>query len=356
MSKLRRKLIIGRGDGSLRKKLSIGIFFILAVFLIGGMYYSLPYYVSKPGMAKELAPIITVEGGYQEKGNFMLTTVRMGRANIYSYIEAKMRKYEEIYPLDMVLNEQETEEEYNVRQLHLMAASKLNAIEVAYNKAGLPVHYKYKGIYVMQVLQGMPAEGKLQAGDRVFKMDGHTFPSSKDFIEYLGKKSAGDQVTLTYSRNNEEKSVNLILQPFKDQPRKAGIGISLVDDKEISVDPEVKVRTDEIGGPSAGLMFTLEIYNQLTKNDLTKGYQIAGTGTIDPDGTVGPIGGIEQKIVAADHAGAEIFFAPNEKGAKDSNYRAALKAARDIKTKMKIVPVDTFDDAVKYLEKLPKKK
>ncbi|MBS4211961.1 PDZ domain-containing protein [Bacillus sp. FJAT-29953] len=320
------------------------------------MYYSLPYYVSKPGMAKELAPIITVEGGYQEKGNFMLTTVRMGRANIYSYIEAKMRKYEEIYPLDMVLNEQETEEEYNVRQLHLMAASKLNAIEVAYHKAGLPVHYKYKGIYVMQVLPGMPAEGKLQAGDRVFKMDGHTFPSSKDFIEYLGKKSAGDHVKLTYSRNNEEKSVNLILQPFKDQPGKAGIGISLVDDKEITVDPEVKVRTDEIGGPSAGFMFTLEIYNQLTKNDLTKGYQIAGTGTIDPDGTVGPIGGIEQKIVAADNAGAEIFFAPNEKGAKDSNYRAALKAARDIKTKMKIVPVDTFDDAVKYLEKLPKKK
>lgn len=74
------------------------------------------------------------------------------------------------------------------------------------------------------------------------------------------------------------------------------------------MDPTVKVKTDEIGGPSAGLMFSLEIYNQLTSEDLTKGYQIAGTGTIDEKGAVGPIGGIEQKIVAADKAGAEIFL------------------------------------------------
>ncbi len=87
----------------------------------------------------------------------------------------------------------------------------------------------------------------------------------------------------------------------------------MVDDKEIIVDPKVEVNSDEIGGPSAGLMFTLEIYNQLAKEDLTNGHQIAGTGTID-DGKIGPIGGIQQKIVAADKAGAEMFFAPNEKG------------------------------------------
>ncbi|HJV30720.1 MAG TPA: S16 family serine protease, partial [Bacillales bacterium] len=114
-------------------------------------------------------------------------------------------------------------------------------------------------------------------------------------------------------------------------------------------------KTDEIGGPSAGFMFSLEIYNQLTKEDLTKGYQIAGTGTIASDGKVGPIGGIEQKIIAADKAGAEIFFAPNEEGSKHSNYRDALKTAKDIGTKMKIVPIDTFDDAIKYLNTLHNK-
>ncbi|MBT2654251.1 PDZ domain-containing protein [Bacillus sp. ISL-18] len=339
----------------MRRKIYTGTIILLALILIGGMYYSLPFYVSKPGMAKELEPIITVDDGYKEEGSFMLTTVRMGRANIYSYLEAKMRKYEEIYPLNMILTDKETEDEYNARQLHMMAGSKLNAIEVAYRKAGLPVKYKYKGIYVVQVVPGMPAEGKLQAGDRIFKVDGNSFPSSEKFIEYVSKKQAGDKITLTYLRNKKTNTVSVSLQKFKEDPTKIGIGISLVDDKSIIVDPKVKVRTDEIGGPSAGLMFSLEIYNQLTSEDLTRGYQIAGTGTIDEQGNVGPIGGIEQKIVAADKAGAEIFIAPNEKGSKTSNYRDALKTARDIKTKMKIVPVDTFDEAVQYLEKLPDK-
>jgi PDZ domain-containing protein len=186
-------------------------------------------------------------------------------------------------------------------------------------------------------------------------VDGQQLASSEKFIEYVSKKQAGDKVTLTYLRNKSTNSVTLSLQSFKEDPKRIGIGISLVDDKEIIVNPKVKVKTDEIGGPSAGFMFSLEIYNQLTKEDLTKGYQIAGTGTIEIDGTVGPIGGIEQKIVAADKAGAEIFLAPNEKGIKNSNYRDAVKTARDIKTKMKIVPIDTFDDAVSYLKKLPKK-
>src|SRR3954469_14688033 len=97
----------------MRKKIYIGSTLFVAIILIWGMFYSLPYYVSKPGMAKELGPIITVDGGYKDEGNFMLTTVRMGRANIYSYLEAKIRKYEEIYPLDMILNKTETEEEYD---------------------------------------------------------------------------------------------------------------------------------------------------------------------------------------------------------------------------------------------------
>ncbi|MFZ7942186.1 MULTISPECIES: SepM family pheromone-processing serine protease [Bacillaceae] len=339
----------------MRKKIYIGSILLTALILIGGMYYSLPFYVSKPGMAKELGPIITVEGGYKDEGNFMLTTVRMGRANIYSYLEAKLLKYEEIYPLEMILYKKETEEEYNARQLHLMAGSKLNAIDVAYRKAGLSVDYKYKGIYVVQVVPGMPAEGKLRAGDRIFKVDGHQFPSSEKFIEYVGKKQVGEKVTLTYARNKKTDDVTLSLQPFKSDPGKIGIGISLVDDKEIIVDPKVKVKTDEIGGPSAGLMFSLEIYNQLTHEDLTRGYQIAGTGTIDEKGLVGPIGGIEQKIVAADKAGADIFLAPNENGAKNSNFRAAVKTAHDIHTNMKIVPIDTFDEAVDYLEKLNEK-
>jgi Lon-like protease len=339
----------------MRKKIYLSSFIILIFILVGATFYTLPYYVSKPGMAKELEPIIKVENGYSEKGNFMLTTVRMGRANIYSYLEAKMRKYVEIYPLEDILYKKETEEEYNVRQLYLMSDSKMNAIDVAYHKAGKPVQYKYKGIYVLNVMPDMPAYGKLKAGDRIFKVDGRKFTSSDEFRSYVINKHAGDEIALTYSRKKQTKNVKLKVEPFKEDPSIVGVGISLVDDKDIHVKPSVKVKTDEIGGPSAGFMFSLEIYNQLTKKDLTKGYQIAGTGTIASDGKVGPIGGIEQKIIAADKAGAEIFFAPNEEGSKHSNYRDALKTAKDIGTKMKIVPIDTFDDAIKYLNTLHNK-
>lgn len=339
----------------MRSKIFVGSSIVIALMMIAGIFFSLPYYVSKPGIAKELAPIIQVADGTEGKGSFMLTTVRMGRANIYSYVEAKLFDYVELYPVEAILHETETQEEYNARQLHMMAGSKLNAIEVAYKNAGYPVDYEYQGVYVVQVVPDMPAEGKLRSGDRITKVDGQEFPSSERFIEYVGKKEAGDQVELTFNREDKTKTVKVTVEPFKDDPKKIGIGISLVDDKEIIVNPKVTVKTDEIGGPSAGLMFSLEIYDQLMQEDFTKGYKIAGTGTIDPKGNVGPIGGIDQKIVAADKVGAEIFFAPNEKGGKDSNYKLAVETAREIDSKMKIVPVDVIDDAINYLEKLPMK-
>jgi len=328
---------------------------IVAILLFASSFYYLPFYVSKPGMAKELEPIIEVDGGYEEVGSFMLTTIRMGRANIYSYLLAHLSDYQEIHPVEEIRGENETDEEYTMRQLQMMDSSKTNAIEVAYKHAGLPIDYTYKGVYVLQVVPGMPAEGKLTAGDRVVEVDGKRFNSSTEFIEYVGVKQAGDEVTLTVDKNGKESELVLALKKFDESSEKVGIGISLVDDKEIEVDPEVEVETDEIGGPSAGLMFSLEIYNQLVETDLTKGYEIAGTGTISPDGTVGRIGGIEKKVVAADKAGAEIFLAPNEEGAEDSNFKAAVQAAEDIDTRMKIIPIDTFEDAVSYLENLTPK-
>jgi Lon-like protease len=329
---------------------------VVAVVLMASSFYTLPYYVSKPGMAKELEPIIQVENGYNEDGTFMLTTVRMGKANIYSYLIAKASKYQEIYPEKVIRAEDETDEEYTTRQLHLMDTSKLNAIEVSYKKAGIPVDYHYKGVYVLNVFPDMPAEGKLLPGDRIIKIDDRSFSSSASFIDYVNEKQVGDSIKLSLERNKSPKEVTISVASYPQYPSKKGVGIELVEDKEIIVKPEVNVNTDEIGGPSAGLMFSLEIYNQLTKEDLTRGYDIAGTGTITADGIVGPIGGIEQKIVAADKVGAEIFFAPNENGEEDSNYNAAVKTAKDINTKMKIIPVDTFDEALAYLEKLNPKK
>ena len=141
---------------------------------------------------------------------------------------------------------------------------------------------------------------------------------------------------------------------------KNGIGISLIDRTEAKGDVPVQFATQGIGGPSAGMMFSLAIYTQVADPDLRQGRHIAGTGTTNQDGTVGDIGGIDKKVVAADKEGAEIFFAPNNPVSKEekkanpkakSNYETAKEAAKQIHSKMKIVPVKTLQDAIDYLKK-----
>lgn len=136
---------------------------------------------------------------------------------------------------------------------------------------------------------------------------------------------------IVVERDKEEKTYEMKLKTFKEDPKRAGLGVSLITDRNVKVKPEVDMDIENIGGPSAGLMMSMEIYNQLTKEDETKGHHIAGTGTIDDEGKVGPIGGISQKVVAADKAGADIFFAPNEGGKKDLTTKKRSKRQKILK-------------------------
>ncbi|MBM7586718.1 PDZ domain-containing protein [Bacillus pakistanensis] len=333
---------------------------VFTIIIVAASFYYLPYYVTKPGSAHVLDPIVEVEGGFEDEGELMLTTVRMGRANIFTYAIAALREYEYIYPVEEIRSPHESDEEYNVRQLYLMKNSKHNAIQVAFEKANKPVSFDYKGVYVLNVYKEMPASKVLKAGDRITAIDENQFQSSEEFIKYVSEKKEGEEVNITYKRDQKEHTAKIALAKYP-KLDKIGLGIGLVDDREIETTPSVELKTDEIGGPSAGFMFSLEIYNQLVKEDITNGKEIAGTGTISEAGEVGRIGGIEQKVIAADDAGAEIFFAPDDKIKADmrkadptilSNYEAAKKAAEDINTDMKIVPVQTFDDALKYLSGL----
>ncbi|MGE6631278.1 SepM family pheromone-processing serine protease [Bacillus sp. NPDC077027] len=330
--------------------------FVVILVLFALTFIKLPYYVTKPGEATEIAPHIKVDGGYSEKGSFSLMTIKVGPANPYTYVLAKFNKYDEIVSEDNIKADGESDEDYMKRQLQLMKSSQENAMIAAYTKAGKRVDYTFNGVYASYVMKGMPAYGEIEVGDRIKSVDGQSYESADKMVEYIGSQKVGKTVTFVLDRNGKEKSVKVKLKPFKDEPKRIGIGVSLFTDRDVKVSPKVKVDIENIGGPSAGLMMSLEIYNQLTKEDETHGYAIAGTGTIDADGTVGPIGGIDQKVVAADKAGKDIFFAPNDKGNQNSDYRNAVKTAKDINSKMKIVPVDTMQDALDYLNKLKDKK
>ncbi|MBM6618568.1 PDZ domain-containing protein [Bacillus sp. RD4P76] len=321
---------------------------IIIIFIVN--FIKLPYYLNLPGEAYELSPIVKVDGGDKATGEFLMTTVGVSRGQInpYTYVWSHISSNLELIPAEDMRVEGESDKEYYYRQLHAMDLSQNVAIAVAYEKAGKEVAYKYNGVYVMSIVKGMDAEKKLEVGDRIYELNGKPLESSEQFIETVGSLKKGDTVTVSLERDDKKLEKVISLMPFPEDTAKVGVGISLVTDREISVDPDVEFDTSAVGGPSAGLMFTLEIINQLTEGDLTKGHKIAGTGTIDYDGKVGPIGGIVHKVVAADKAGAEYFFAPRA----HFNYDDAIRKATEIKTEMKVIPVDTLDDALNYLESM----
>ncbi|HEX6923337.1 MAG TPA: PDZ domain-containing protein [Bacillales bacterium] len=349
----------------------IGIVVLVALIFVSA-FYRLPYEVMKPGDAHPLDPAIKIEGSHEYKnGQFMFMTVTLiAKPNIYQYIWAKFKKYHKIYPLDQFLDKGESQQEYHIYQLHLMNTAQFAATYVAYEKAGKNPNIKHKGLIVVRLINGMPAEKKLKLGDLIIAAEGHEVKTHDDLLQVMKGKGKDDSVPLTVKRDGKKVQVTvpigrfpdrLISKSRKENPDKYGIGIFQVPNVELNVKPPVHFDTAQIGGPSAGLMFTLGIYNRLTEKNWTKGYKIAGTGTMsiqrDPKsnkviGRVGPIGGIKEKVVAADKENVEIFFAP----VRAHNYDHAVEAAKDIGTDMKIVPVKTFGDALDYLKKLKPKK
>jgi PDZ domain-containing protein len=331
---------------------------IIIIIVIILLVFPLPYYVSQPGDAMELDPIIDVNEGYDDEGSFMLTTIRIGKANLFYMAWAAISDYRMIFLADHIRGDDETDEEYNTRQLQLMESSQSAATIVAYRHAGKEVNIINKGAFVTGVISGMSAADSLRSGDIIIAVNQKIIKTIDDLFLSLEGLKENDEIRVKVKRGEETLTETLTLQPFpkefvtKESEGSVGIGITYPNTViELETNPEISIDTNQIGGPSAGLMFALEIFNQLTEEDMSKGYEVAGTGTINVDGEVGAIGGIKQKVVAADNAEADIFFAP----VAAANYKDAKEAAKDINTNMEIVPVEIFQDAVDHLKSIPAK-
>lgn len=348
----------------MKKRNSVILLFVFAIVLALA-FYPMESYISKPGGAYELSPFVDVEGGDEDDiGTMSLLTIALAKATPLTYAYAKLVDNQKIYKANQIRQEDEDDKEYNVRQLKLMSDSQFNAITVAYNRAKKPYTITNNGIFIFNVVDGSAADNVLEPGDKILEMDNIKDLTESSIQTYLADKQEGDTIQLLVERNGKELIKEVTLKVVPGVLEKPGIGISYKEDKIVETTPVVHMNTEDIGGPSAGLMFTLQILNQLLPEDITKGHNIAGTGEMLPDGTVGRIGGIDLKVIAADREGMEIMFAPDdeidpailEKNPDlTSNYEEALKSAKKIGTKMKIVPVKTVDDALAYLDKLEPK-
>lgn len=326
-------------------------------FSLAFVFWPLPYYIEYPGAAENVAKYVKIEHKKaQTKGQFMLVYVSLLQATPATLLASYFQPYHEIEAKEDVLGNNNTAE-YNQVQEYYMEDAINQAKYVALKLAHKPVEQTYLGMYVMSVASTSNFKDKLQVGDIITKINGVHYQNSPAFIRAVSKMAPNTQVKLTILRDGHEK--NLTGKTKKITKKRVGIGITLADRSEIKTSIPIEANLADIGGPSAGLMLTLQMYMQLTKANLTQGNKIAGTGTIDKDGNVGDIGGIDKKVVASAKAGAKIFFAPNNPVSKAekkidpaalSNYQEAKKTAKAIGTKMKIVPVRTIEDALVYLQ------
>jgi PDZ domain-containing protein len=186
------------------------------------------------------------------------------------------------------------------------------------------------------------ADGVLEEGDVIRAVDGAPVTTPQQVVDAVGALTPGDDVTLTYERDGATQDATLTTRAAEEDPDVPRVGVSLASsfDLPVSVDNNVG---DSIGGPSAGTMFALAIYDMLTPGSLTGGQRIAGTGEITADGVVGPIGGVRQKMAGANADGADVFLVPAANCAE---------AANGDDFGMTLVKVTDLEDAITSLESL----
>ncbi|HEY2492925.1 MAG TPA: SepM family pheromone-processing serine protease [Paenibacillus sp.] len=337
---------------SLGFKLSVYIVMVVMLVYVV-VFMPTPYIIYQPGSAEEVKPMISVQDGdMAEQGTFMMTTVSARYANIALLAASSFNPNAEVDKKQSRLGEK-SEDEYAAEQVFYMSNSQSSAMEAAYKEAKIPYQILPEYLFVFSVPKEADNRKYFNPGDRIVEVEGQPASDNVALTSLLTNKKVGDVVSVKLKRGGESLVENVPLVAIKDGSKtRPGLGIIIATMQKVTTDDpgkQVEFVNTQVGGPSAGLMFTMEIYNQLTEGDLTKGYRVAGTGTIVEGGTVGPIGGVKHKIVAADRKNAEIFFVPKD------NYQEAKAKADKIDTTMKLVPVSTLEDALLYMNNLEAK-
>jgi Lon-like protease len=328
------------------RKLLFGLAAVLLIVPgVAAMFVRVPYYLISPGEARGVADLIKVKGDgvsvYPPKGKILFTTVSLaGQVSVYQALSGWLDKDVQVVPEKQITGGAPQGE---VRQLNLQAMvdSKLTATKVALERLGYRVTVTGDGALVTMVNPGDPADGALQVGDVVKTVDGDPVTLQEQVASKIRQHKPGDMITIGFHRGGADKTVTVKTVAGPDGASKIGVSLQ-TNDLKYDFPVDVSIETGLVGGPSAGLAFTLALIDDLTEGELTGGRNVAVTGTIDADGNVGPVGGVAQKTVTARKAGAVAFLVPPEEE----------KDAKRFAGKMRIIPVKTLADALTALHGL----
>ncbi|MFF2325239.1 MULTISPECIES: PDZ domain-containing protein [unclassified Streptomyces] len=335
---------------------------ILIALLCAGVLIKVPYSEMSPGPTVNTLgkvdgePVLQIAGHktYPTSGHLNMTTVRVTGAdynmNLVEAVYGWLAHDSVIVPHDTLYPDGKTEQQSTQENAEEFSQSQESAKVAALTELGIPVSSR---VVVSTVVKDSPAQGTLHAGDVIKQVDGTAVKQPEDVAKLVTRHKPGEKVTFTIipaktaqaaekAGKEPEGGRKIVITTTKaPKENRAIVGIQAGTDHTFPFRIDIKLA--DVGGPSAGLMFSLGIIDKLTPSGLTGGKFIAGTGTIDDQGKVGPIGGINMKLVGARDAGARYFLTPQD------NCKAA---ASDTPSGLTLVKVKTIDDAKKSLEKI----
>ena len=316
-------------------------YLVLFIVLILLFTIELPYKVYAPGGMVELSKRVNVENGYATNGTLGMAYVSMIKGSIpYLLLSYVIPDWDIVSDTEIKYDNETMKERIEVDKIST-EQSISSAIIASYTLAGKSVKVNEEVVHITYIDEHANTDLKLL--DIVKSVEGQKIKNIKELKELLKNYQAGDKVTFQVLRSGKEIECTATLYDSSDG---AKVGVMLTETYDIEETPNCSVTMKQSeSGPSGGLMMSLQIYNNLTEEDITKGKKIIGTGTIDNEGNVGAIGGVKYKLIGAARKHADIFLVPTD------NYEEAISVKESHKLDINIMAVSTLKDAIEALEK-----
>ena len=302
-------------------------------------------YIFLPDRARPVAPLVSVPGGKapHDGGGIYYVDVLVRKASWLERLFPSVREGATIEPAEKFQPPGVSEKARRTEDLRAMSRSQEVAAAVALRTLGYKVTVRATGVLVEDVARDAPAAGKLLPTDVIVSVDGRRVRTSKDLRSILKSRPTGTTFRIGVRRGG---ALTVVRVGTIADPRQGGrpiLGIFPGQAASVRLPLDVKIDAGDVGGPSAGLAFALDILEQLGR-DVDHGRRIAATGQIELDGTVAPIGGVEQKTIGVRKAGIHVFLVPAGENAAEA--RRYAKGVR-------IVPVQNFQQALRALATKP---
>ena len=329
---------------SKNKKLLIVVLFIF-ILVSSLSLIETEYYFMSPGPPYQWDIDFGEVKNYQFDGSLFQLTVRRDEANLLIYLWSMVNDSYDLYPREVILPDGVTPQELSEISIQNMRTSENVAIAVALKNLGFDITSKGDGVAVVGILDDSPVRDKLKKGDLLISINNKSISTATEFISTLRTYSIGETISIGLMREVDEIKKDLSIETtliehveYEGEPMVGFLATTV--NQRFDFPFAIDIKTGNVGGPSAGLMMALNVYNNLTQDDITNSLIIAGTGTIEIDGSVGPVGGIRQKVIAAKRAGSQLILVPT------ANFKEASPFSTD---ETAIVAVDSFEEALKVI-------